>query len=283
MKKRIVLVTGASSGIGRECALRLASEGFTVFGGVRRPEDGKAIASAARGSLSAVRLEVTDESSIEAAAAAIAGTVGPEDSFALVNNAGITVAGPLELLPTSELRRQFDVNLFGPLAVTRAFLPLLRANAGRILLMGSIFGRISLPFVAPYTAAKSALAAVAESLSVELRAWGIPVILIEPGNVATPIWSRTKSSVVEALARAAPDRLALYRDALASFEKLTDGYAASGIPPDRVARVVARALTVKAPHRRYAVGWDSRVYGRLAPLMPARFRQWLLARMTLRR
>jgi len=279
----MVLVTGASSGIGRECALRLARDGFAVFGGVRRPEDGQTLVRDSGGTLFAVLLDVTDEATIAAAAAMVGENAHPGDTFSLVNNAGITVAGPLEVLPTAELRRQFDVNLFGPLAVTRAFLPLLRAHAGRIVLMGSIFGRISLPFVAPYTAAKAALGAVAESLSIELRAWSIPVVLIEPGNVATPIWSRTKSSTVASMAGVAAEKIALYREALASFEKLTDGYARSGIPPARVARVVARALGARRPRRRYAVGWDSRVFGRVAPLLPPRLRQWILARITLRR
>ena len=283
MGKRIVLVTGASSGIGKECALMLAASGFTVFGGVRRPEDGKALADAAAGSLSPVILDITDEESVRSAASLVAAATGKDDTVALVNNAGITVAGPLEVLQTADLRRQFDVNVFGQLTMTRALLPVLRAHGGRIVFMGSIFGRISLPFVAPYTAAKFAIGAVADSLSVELHQWKLPVILIEPGNISTPIWSRTKATVVETLDAAPGDTVALYRASLASFEKLTDAYAASGIPPSRVARAVTRALQARTPRRRYTVGWDSRVYGRVAPLLPARVRQWILWRMTLTR
>jgi short-subunit dehydrogenase len=149
--------------------------------------------------------------------------------------------------------------------------------------MGSIFGKISLPFVAPYTAAKFAIGAIADSLSIELRQWKLPVILIEPGNVSTPIWGRTKAGVIETLQKVAAEKVALYQDSLSSFEKLTDAYAASGIPPARVGRTVVRALTARVPRKRYTVGWDSRVYGRVAPLLPARLRQWILWRMTLAR
>lgn len=283
MGKRIVLVTGASTGIGRECALRLAADGCTVFGGVRRAEDGQALSRDARGSLSPLLLDVTDEASIDSAVGVLGQSVGAEDSFALVNNAGITVAGPLEILPTSELRRQFDVNFFGPLALTRALLPLLRAHAGRILFMGSLFGRLALPFVAPYTAAKFALAAVCDSLSIELRQWRICVVLVEPGGVGTPLWSRAKSSVLASVENAPAEVLQLYWPALKSFEKVTDGYAGNGIPPGRVASVVARALRARTPRRRYLVGADAKFLGRLAPLLPARLRQWLVARATLRR
>jgi NAD(P)-dependent dehydrogenase (short-subunit alcohol dehydrogenase family) len=283
MGKRIVLVTGASSGIGKECALMLAASGFSVFGGVRRPEDGETLARAAHGSLSPVILDITSEESVARAVSVLAAAAGQDDTISLVNNAGITVAGPLELLQTPDLRRQFEVNVFGQLTVTRSMLPFIRTHGGRIVLMGSIFGRISLPFVAPYTAAKFAIGAIADSLSIELRRWKIPVILIEPGNVATPIWSRTKAGVIETLDKIPEAKVTLYQDALSSFEKLTDAYAASGIPPARVGRAVVRALSSRVPRRRYTVGWDSRVYGKVAPLLPARLRQWVLWRMTLRR
>ena len=283
MGKRIVLVTGASSGIGQKCALMLAASGFAVFGGVRRPEDGEALARGAPGSLVPVILDITSDDSVAAAASTVAAATGENDTVSLVNNAGITVAGPLELLETADLRRQFEVNVFGQLTVTRALLPLLRTHRGRIVLMGSIFGRISLPFVAPYTAAKFAIGAIADSLSIELRQWKLPVILIEPGNISTPIWSRTKAGVIETLDGVAAEKVALYEPSLASFEKLTDSYAASGIPPSRVGRAVVRALEARVPRKRYTVGWDSRVYGRVAPLLPARVRQWILWRMTLKR
>jgi NAD(P)-dependent dehydrogenase (short-subunit alcohol dehydrogenase family) len=254
-----------------------------VFGGVRREPDGAALARDSGGAVRPLILDVTEQPSLDAARKAVDAAIGPDDDFSLVNNAGITVAGPLELLAPSDLRRQFDVNLFGHVAATRTFLPLLRSHRGRILFMGSLFSRISLPFVAPYSASKAALAALAGSLSLELRAWGIPVVLVEPGNIATPIWSRTHRDVVESLPRFDAGQLALYRRALESFERLTNGYASGGIGPERVARVVTRALSKRRPRLRYPVGWDSRIFGGIAPILPARFRQWILARVTLRR
>jgi NAD(P)-dependent dehydrogenase (short-subunit alcohol dehydrogenase family) len=283
MEKSIVLVTGASSGIGRECALSCAAAGLTVFAGVRRTEDGEALRAASRGALTPVIVDITNADSIESAVRVIRGTAGTGDTVNLVNNAGITVAGPLELLETDDLRRQFEVNVFGHVAMTRALLPLVRRQGGRIVMMGSLFGRIALPYVAPYAAAKFALAAISDSLSIELRPWKIPVILVEPGNIATPIWSRTKADTETTMDKLSDEAWELYRPGLESFEKLTDAYAKSGIPAARVARVVVRALTSRRPRRRYPVGADACVYGRLAPLLPARVRQWVLWRMTSRR
>ena len=278
---RSALVTGASSGIGRECVLHLAAKGFRVFAGVRKQEDADALARAGLPAIVPIMLEVTDESSIRAATAAVSPLLHADESFALVNNAGITVAGPLELLDVAAIRQQFDVNVFAPIAVTQAFLPLLRSHRGRIVLMGSLFGRIALPFVAPYAGAKFALEAFADSLSLELREWGIRVILMEPGNVATPIWRRTKERTAASVGALPEERLSLYRTALGSFERLTDSYSATGIPPRRVAWKVAHALTTRRPRTRYPVGWDARVYGRLGPLLPDRLRHWILYRLTL--
>jgi NAD(P)-dependent dehydrogenase (short-subunit alcohol dehydrogenase family) len=281
--RKCVLVTGASSGIGRECATLLAARGFKVFAGVRRQEDAVALASAAPADIRPLMLDVTDPVSIEAAAAMIRASLDPSDWFSLVNNAGITVAGPLELLEMGALRRQLEVNVLGPVAVTQALLPTLREHRGRIILMGSLFGRIALPFVAPYAAAKFALEAIADSLSLELQPWGISVSLLEPGNIATPIWQRTKERAMASVGALPADKLGLYREALHSFEKLTDWYAKSGIPASRVARIVARALTARRPRIRYRVGMDARFYGTFGPLLPDRFRHWVLRLAVLRK
>jgi NAD(P)-dependent dehydrogenase (short-subunit alcohol dehydrogenase family) len=283
MGSRSVLVTGASSGIGRECALLLAARGFQVFAGVRRPEDGDSLVGSARGTLVPVMLEVTDEASIRSAADAVARGLAPGASFCLVNNAGISVAGPLELLSIDSFRQQLEVSVVGQVAVTQAFLPILRARSGRIVIMGSLFGRISLPFVAPYAAAKFALEALADSLSMELRDWGIDVVLLEPGSISTPIWTRSKDLALRTVGGLGEDRLGLYRDALETFEKATDRFAARGIPPVRVARAAARALTARRPRSRYRVGWDARLLGTLGPLLPGRLRQRLIRLVVLRR
>ena len=188
---KAVLVTGASSGIGKECALRLASSGFRVFAGVRKNEDGEQLKAGASGSVTPVLLDVTDSASIANAAQSISRGLGAGGLHGLVNNAGIAVAGPLEMLPPEALRRQLNVNVVGQIAVTQAFLPMLRAARGRVIIMGSILGRLALPFVGAYSAAKFALEALAESLAMEVRPFGVSVSIIEPGNIATPIWSKS--------------------------------------------------------------------------------------------
>src|SRR3954471_419193 len=179
---RTVLVTGASSGIGRATALELARRGATVLAGVRDPADGEALGP----SVIPLRLDVTDAGHV-AAAGEEAARRGLD---ALVNNAGIAVTGPLEYLPLDELRRQLEVNAVAQLAVTQACLPALRASRGRIVNMSSISGRMALPLYGPYAASKYALEALSDSLRLELRGTGVDVVLIEPGAIRTPIWER---------------------------------------------------------------------------------------------
>src|SRR5258708_33287478 len=183
---RSVVATGASTGIGEACALRLDRRGFHVFAGVRREVDGGALKQKASGRLTPILLDVTDASSIKSAAAAVAASLDEEGLSGLVNNAGIAIAGPLEFLPIDELRRQFEVNVIGQIAVTQAFLPLLRKGHGRIVNMGSISGRLAFPLLGPYAASKFALRALTTALRMELRPWGIPVSIIEPSGIATP-------------------------------------------------------------------------------------------------
>ena len=187
-----IVVTGAATGIGRAIALRLAAAGATVFAGVRRESDGTSLAAAAlAGRIRPLIFDVTDVEAIERARASVARSGLP--LAGIVNNAGISVAGPLEVLPDAELRRQFDVNFFGAIAVTRAFLPALRASNGRVVSVGSISGKISVPMLGAYAASKFALEAACDALRVELRPSGIDVVLIEPGAVKTPIWQKSTS------------------------------------------------------------------------------------------
>jgi NAD(P)-dependent dehydrogenase (short-subunit alcohol dehydrogenase family) len=180
---RTALVTGASSGIGRACALRLVSSGWRVLAGVRRSGD------APKGTQE-VLLDVTNPEHVHAVAERV------DELHGLVNNAGIAVAVPLEFIPLDELRRQFEVNVFGQVAVTQALLPQLRRSKGRIVFVGSIAGKSALPFLGPYAASKHALEAIADSLRVELQPFGVGVSIVEPGTIKTPIW--TKSAEVAA-------------------------------------------------------------------------------------
>jgi NAD(P)-dependent dehydrogenase (short-subunit alcohol dehydrogenase family) len=279
MEKKSVLVTGASSGIGRECAVLLAARGFRVFAGVRKAEDGAALAEACKGTLTPVILDVTDAPAIRAAAQLIGPSLQSGESFGLVNNAGIAVAAPLELLALDALRRQFEVNVFGHVAVTQAFLPILRSHRGRIIFIGSLFGKIGVPLVSPYSAAKFAIEAIADAFAMELWQWGIRVSLLEPGNIATPIWDKGKSHLIEAYGVSSPEARELYRDAHASMVRLADWFGKAGITPERVAQVVEKALCARRPRSRYLVGWDAKILGRIVPLGPDRIRYWVIRRI----
>jgi NAD(P)-dependent dehydrogenase (short-subunit alcohol dehydrogenase family) len=248
-----VLITGASTGIGRATALRLAANGWTVLAGVRDPDAGERLAADGGERVVPVTLEVTDAAQVEQAAALVAERGGRLD--ALVNNAGIGIGGPLELVPAEDLRRQFDVNVFAQVAVTQALLPSLRAAGGRIAFTSSIGGRVATPFTAPYAASKHAIEAFADALRVELLSSGVQVTLIEPGSVATPIWDKSQ---VEADKLTIPPELeGVYGKVPAAMEKALADTAARGIPPERVAEVIERALTARRMRARYLVGRDA--------------------------
>jgi NAD(P)-dependent dehydrogenase (short-subunit alcohol dehydrogenase family) len=180
-----VVITGTSTGIGRATAVRLAGMGFRVFAGVRKPADADELAQTP--GITPLIIDVTDPAIVSAAAETVASQTGSAGLRGLVNNAGITVPGPLEFLPLDDLRRQLEVNVIGPIAVTQAFLPLLRRGRGRIINIGSIGGKMSMPFLGAYHVSKFGMEALSDSLRQELRPWGIRVSLVEPGGVSTPL------------------------------------------------------------------------------------------------
>ena len=241
---KAVLVTGASSGIGRAVAGELVRRGFTVFGTIRRRDDAAALAALGA---TPVTLDVTDAATIAAARAQLEHALAGQPLAGLVNNAGIPAAGPLELLPLDELRRVFEVNVVGVVAVTQAFLPLLKAARGRIVNISSLAGRAALPFLGPYAASKFALEAISDSLRRELWPFGIEVIVIEPGNIQSKIWDKVEAMDLTRY-RGTP-----YEAVLARFRDraLRDGRAAP--PADLVARAVRRALTARRPPTRIVV------------------------------
>ncbi|MEP6977450.1 MAG: SDR family oxidoreductase [Thermoleophilia bacterium] len=242
----MALVTGASSGIGEATARRLTRSGWRVLAGVRKAGD-------APDGTEEIVLDVTDAQHIAAAAARV------DELHALVNNAGIAIASPLELIPLDELRRQLEVNVLGQVAVTQAFLPHLRRSRGRIVFMGSIAGRSALPFLGPYAASKHALEAIADSLRVEVAPWGIHVAIVEPGTIATPIWTKGPETADEIQARTPSDRSPLYRDRMEAFRRAAAAAGRRAQPADRVAAVVHRALTAERPRARYLVGRDAKI------------------------
>lgn len=264
---RTVLVTGASTGIGEACAVRLATQGWRVYAGVRRAGDAPA-------GTEEVLLDVTDDEQIRAAAGAIAELHG------LVNNAGIALAAPLEFIPVQELRRQLDVNLVGSVAVTQAFLPQLRASRGRIVFVGSIAGRSALPFLGAYAASKHALEAVTDSWRLELAPFGVDVSIVEPGTIRTPIWTKS-AAVADELLRGMPTEVAeLYGARMAAFRRFAAKRGAGGASVDGVVAAVEQALQADRPPTRKLVGRDARLRAGVERL-PDRIRDRIYGRMLL--
>ena len=257
-ERGIAVVTGASTGIGRATALDLAANGFDVFAGVRKKADGEALEEAAEGGLTQVTIDVTKPATISRAKTAIGRRAGGDGVAALVNNAGVAIAGPLEFLPLDEFRRQIEVNLTGHLAVTQALLPQLRKARGRIVNITSIGGRIAYPFNGPYHASKWGLEALSDSLRVELQPWGIDVIAIEPGSVATEIWDRGIDKASEIRDDLPSEGKKLYGPAIDSMFQLMGETGNAGLHPDKAAKVIRKALTTRKPKTRYLIGRDAK-------------------------
>ncbi len=263
-----VMITGSSTGIGKACAMRLDKLGFQVFAGVRKEADGQSLKAEASGRLSPLMLDVTDESSIASAARAVSKVVGERGLAGLVNNAGITVPGPIEFLPIEDVRRQIDVNVIGQIAVTQAFLLMIRQGRGRIVNIGSIGGRMATPFLGAYAASKFAMEAITDSLRMELRPWKIPVSIIEPGSIDTPFWQRGQTAADELQEKMPEDAGVLYGEAMDAMRKAADKFASRAIPPEAVAKVVVKALRAKRPKTRYLVGTDARIMAALVKVIP---------------
>jgi NAD(P)-dependent dehydrogenase (short-subunit alcohol dehydrogenase family) len=270
MASRAVLITGASTGIGRASAVRLANAGWDVFAGVRRSEDGEAVRAESPDRIHPLIVDVTDAATIEAAAATLRESLGARGLAGLVNNAGITVQGPLEFLPLDDLRRQLEVNVVGQVAVTQALMPEIRRATGRIVNMGSVGGRVAHPILGPYHASKFAMEALTDSLRKELRQWGIHVIVVEPGSMATEIWDKGVRGADEQLERIGERGRELYGPTIEKIKAVAAKTGERGGPPETVAKVVERALTAKRPRARYLVGADAIAQVGLQTVLPAR-------------
>jgi NAD(P)-dependent dehydrogenase (short-subunit alcohol dehydrogenase family) len=274
MSERAVVVTGASTGIGAATVAALAARGFIVYAGVRNGADAER-ARASHANVRPLLLDVTEQRAIATAVEIVRTSNLP--LIGLVNNAGVAFGGPLEMLPLDELRAQFDVNVIGAMAVTQAFAPLLREHPSRIIFIGSIAGRIAMPYMAPYCASKAALRALADALRMELAPSHIDVSLIEPGSVATPIWSKGLAF----LARLPATAPAHYRTAIETVMKNLAAEERSGMPVAHVARAVVRALTTRKPKAHYILGAPARAGALLALLPPSLHDRFLRATMRL--
>jgi NAD(P)-dependent dehydrogenase (short-subunit alcohol dehydrogenase family) len=271
------VVTGSSSGIGEACALRLARAGHQVIAGVRREADGERLVAAAR-SITPTLLDITDTSQIDALAGRL-DELAPAGLDGLVNNAGIARGGPIEFLPLEEWRTQLEVNVVGQVAVTKALIPLLRRAQGRVVFIGSISGRVSTPLLGPYGASKHAIEAIAESLREELRPWKIAVSVVAPGAVRTPIWDKGRAYADEIDSRLPAEAHDLYDTAVEDLRRGIEAQERAGVPPDRVAAAVERALTGSRPRYRYVVGNDAKAAGLLERFLPDRTMAYVTRRL----
>jgi NAD(P)-dependent dehydrogenase (short-subunit alcohol dehydrogenase family) len=257
-----VLVTGASRGIGRATALRLANAGWDVRAGVRSEADGALLASEAEG-ITPVVLDITDTDQLTAL-----DDVLPERVDAVINNAGVVVAAPVEALGLAELRAQLEVNVVGQVAVTQAVLPRLRASRGRVIFVSSISGRVSAPFMGAYSASKYALEALADALRLELRPWGVAVSLIEPGAIDTDVWRNAQDQAQETENAMSSEHRRLYQGHIDGMRKLITQTQRRTTNVDKVAAVIERAVTTARPRARYVVGLDARAQLAIGAALP---------------
>jgi len=271
---RAVVVTGASSGIGEATALHLDELGFTVFAGVRREVDGKALSAKASDRLTPIRLDVTDADSIAAAATFVEDAASGR-LHALVNNAGLSVNGPLELLAVRQIEKLMHVNVIGLMAVTKSLLPLLRRSRGRIVNISSGHGLLAVPDKSAYAASKFAVQAVSDSLRVELMPFGVAVSCLAVGKVETAVLGKILAERDAMVRDADPEVVELYRPLWEFFDREVKDL--PGIPPVEVGKVVAQALTAARPKPHYLVGPGARKMKNLARL-PVRLRDRLFFR-----
>ncbi len=264
-ESRAVLITGATGGIGTATVGLLQRRGFTVYAGARgRADFGPGVR--------VVALDVADPESVKAAAKQVAGQV--DGLWAVINNAGVIVQGPVELVPVDEWRRQLEVNTLGPASVVREFLPLVRAGRGRIVNVSAPTGRIAMPLLGALSASKAALESLSNALRLELAPWNIPVVVVEPGSTETAIFAKAGEAERVAHGQIGADRLALYRGHLAAYEKAAARFKPG--PVEKVAEVIVRAVEAPRPKRRYTVG-DARTLGAVLTRLPAGLRDRVLS------
>ncbi|HEY5976555.1 MAG TPA: SDR family oxidoreductase [Solirubrobacterales bacterium] len=274
---RSVLVTGASTGIGRATAIRLDRDGWQVFAGVRKEEDAESLRDEASGPLSPVMVDVTDPEQIAAAVGQVAASTGG-GLDGLVNNAGLALPSPLETMPIEDFRRQVEVNLTGQVAVTQAFLPAIREARGRIVFISSIGGLIAFPMTGAYHAAKFGIEAVGDIFRRELAPWEVSVSIVEPGSIDTPIWDRGTGHADE-IGERSPRQRELYGRAIDKYRDVVRQTAERGIPPEKVAKAIEHALAGRRPRTRYLVGLDAKVQARLRHVIPTRALDRVIARV----
>lgn len=275
--KPAVLVTGCSSGIGLETVRRLSTRGYDVVGAVRNEQDFGVVTASGK-NVAAIRMDVTDQKSIEDAVAQASGSGIGQRLVAIVNNAGIAVAGPVERVSPQRWHRQFDVNVLGMVRVTQAFLPLLRQSRGRVINVSSAASSLALPMVGAYASSKFAVEGLSDSLRRELVGSGVRVIIVCPGQTDTPIFDKTERETVDALDGNAETEDPIYGQKLSRFRELMHASEGGRRSPERVARVIVRSIESRWPRRRYHVGWDAKGAILVRNLVPVAFVDWVISR-----
>ncbi|MFE9431389.1 SDR family NAD(P)-dependent oxidoreductase [Streptomyces sp. NPDC006640] len=270
--QKLVVVTGASTGMGASTARELARRGFHVLAGVRRDRDADAIRATG---VEPVILDITEPEQVEALAARVA--ADSRTLHALVNNAGVQVNAPVEALPMAEWRRVFEVNLFGHIAVTQALLPELLRTKGRVINISSIGGKYAMATYGAYAGAKFALEAVSDSLRREVAPLGVQVVVVEPGGVRTEIAARGIATANDLAARMTPEQDRRYGDLVRANNRLMASGTASGLTADAAAQVVVKAVTTRRPRPRYTAGRDAALIMRLGRLLSDRTLDRILA------
>lgn len=251
--KGAVVITGASTGVGRATALLLDKEGYRVFAGVRKEKDAESLKLVASGNLTPIIIDVTQSEQIRNAAKLVSQTIGNEGLIGLVNNAGILIDGPMEYIELDELRWQFEVNVIGQIAVTQAFLPAIRKAKGRIINIGSVSGKVSSPFFSALCASKFAMEAFTDALRMELNPWGIEVILVEPGAIASAAPDKVEESLSKKLTTMPPEAKTMYGDIYKfCIEQLIESNR-KGMLCEQVASIIQKALEARKPKTRYFV------------------------------
>jgi NAD(P)-dependent dehydrogenase (short-subunit alcohol dehydrogenase family) len=279
-ERRAVLITGASTGIGRATALHLDRLGFRVFASVRSALDAESLRGESSGNLTPIQLDVTDQASVIRAGEEISQAVGEAGLAGLVNNAGVGFQAPLEFVPLDKLRWLFEVNVFGALAVTQKFLPLLRQARGRIVNISSTSTIAVAPFHGPYSASKLSLNGLSHSLRQELKPFGVQVSIVVCGSIRTPIWDKAGELNTQITETYPPQALELYGRAFSRFRDYFRRLGEGGIPPEAAARTIAHALTARRAKHIYYVGPDAYLYRIAEKLIHGRLKDWVIGRST---
>jgi NAD(P)-dependent dehydrogenase (short-subunit alcohol dehydrogenase family) len=272
-----VLISGASSGIGKALSLELDRLGYQVFAGVRNTNDVDALHSQASPQLIPVMLDVTLPETISTTSKEVNDKTGGE-LFCLVNNAAISISGAMEFMPIQDFRQQMEVNLVGQLALTQACLPMLRRSTGRVIFVSSVAGRLVMPFNGPYSASKAALVAIADALRMELVPWGISVSVLIVGSAQTPIWEKSSHTAVEILRRMPAEAWGLYGKMQKRAGAFYTRTGHNGMPVEKVVKITRHILEDNRPKEYVLVGRDAVMIEMMAKLLPVRLRDWFVRR-----